>query len=128
MGRLGVPLRGSALVGDGRPHPPAIVLAHPTGGEALVFEPLHQPGQRALAQMDLIRKVLHPQMAFGCGRQLPQDLVFAQRELILPLQGTLERLANNRVSGLELTPSLKQSLFVHLAHLQRLTTAVQLSL
>ena len=107
MGGLGLLLGRAAFVGDAGPDATAVVVADAAAGEARVLQPLHQARERALAEVDLLGELLHAHVALGCGGEVAQHLVLAQRQLVLPLQGALERLPDNRMGRLQLAPPLK---------------------
>src|SRR6266540_2584898 len=53
------------------------------GLAAVVLEPLHEAGEGALAQMDLLGQLLNPAVTLGVVGEAPQHLVFAQGQPVL---------------------------------------------
>src|SRR6266540_3924707 len=83
LGGMGLDLGLAAGVGDAGEDPAAVVVADVAADVAVVLEPLHEAGEGALAQMDLLGQLLNPAVTLGVVGEAPQHLVFAQGQPVL---------------------------------------------
>lgn len=82
---------------------PPVGLAHRPLDQAGLLEPADQPGERALAQVHLLRELLHPQRLGGLGQSL-QDLEVAHAEPEPLAQLTVQGAGRRRVAGQQIAP------------------------
>ena len=94
----------AAGVGDAGVDAAAVVVADVAADEAVVLEALYEPGERTLAQVDLLCQLLDAAVPLGGVGETAQDLVLGEREAVLSLEAVLKGFANAGVLGLELVP------------------------
>jgi hypothetical protein len=97
-----------AGVGDAGEDAAAVVVTDVPAHVSIVLEALDQAGEGALAQMDLLGELLDAPMTLRRLGEASKNLVFAERESVLALQGVLQGLTDAGVLGLELTPSVQK--------------------
>jgi hypothetical protein len=108
VGRVCFGLGLAAVVGDAGENATPVVVADVAADVSIVFEPLHEAREGALAEVDFLRELLDAAVPFGVLGDAPQHLVLAQGQTVLALEGVLEGVADPGVPCLQLAPAVQK--------------------
>ena len=82
MGWRGRPKTGQAERGQGRLRPAGVARAARPFHQAIVHEPVHEPGHAALRQQERIRQPAHPETPVGGLGKVKERLVLLEGESV----------------------------------------------